>query len=221
MSCIKSYISCLFCLCNWSKRGQIHLKGCPTSDYLHVSSQSCPTLYNTKDCSPPGSSVHGILQARILEGAVMPSSRGSSQPRIEPRSPTLQEDSLPSKPPGNPKNTGVGSLFLLQGIFPTQGSNAGLLHCKWSLYWLSHQGSPPTLPILLQTHYFKFSLQQMAPKGLKKLAFTQTPLWTSLSPLSCLPAKYITWSAHAHQHHQTPTRKSILLGKRGDSKTLT
>ena len=44
-------------------------------------SQSCLTLCNPKDCSPPGSSVHGILQARILEGVAMPSSRGSSRPR--------------------------------------------------------------------------------------------------------------------------------------------
>jgi len=36
----------------------------------------------------------------------------------------------------------VGSLFLFQGIFPTQGSNAGLLHCRQILYQLSHQGRP-------------------------------------------------------------------------------
>ena len=40
------------------------------------------------------------------------------------------------------KNTGVGCHFLLQGIFPTQGSNQGLLHCRQTLYPLSHQGSP-------------------------------------------------------------------------------
>ena len=40
------------------------------------------------------------------------------------------------------KNTGVGSLLLLQGIFPTQGWNPGLLHCRWILYQLSHKGSP-------------------------------------------------------------------------------
>ena len=46
------------------------------------------------------------------------------KPGIEPGSPALQEDSLPSEPPGNPENTGVGSLFLLQGIFliPELGS---------------------------------------------------------------------------------------------------
>jgi len=43
--------------------------------------QSCPTLFNPMDCSPPGSSVHGILQARILEWVAIPFSRGSSQPR--------------------------------------------------------------------------------------------------------------------------------------------
>ena len=40
------------------------------------------------------------------------------------------------------QNTGVGSHSLLQGIFPTQGSNPGLPHCRWILYHLSHQGSP-------------------------------------------------------------------------------
>ena len=51
------------------------------------------------DCSPPGSSVHGILQARILEWVDIPFSRGSSvpDPGIEPGSPTLQADSLPSE----------------------------------------------------------------------------------------------------------------------------
>ena len=43
--------------------------------------QSCPTLGNPMDCSPPGSSVHRSLQARIMEWVVMPSSRGSSRPR--------------------------------------------------------------------------------------------------------------------------------------------
>ena len=43
--------------------------------------QSCPTLGNPMDCSPPGSSVYGILQARILEWVAMPSSRGSSPPQ--------------------------------------------------------------------------------------------------------------------------------------------
>ena len=40
------------------------------------------------------------------------------------------------------QNTGVGSLSLLQGIFPTQGSNPGFLHCRWILYQLSYEGNP-------------------------------------------------------------------------------
>ena len=54
----------------------------------------------------------------------------------------LDINSLPAEPQGKPKNTGVGSLSLLQGIFPTQELNQGLLHCTWILYQLSHQGSP-------------------------------------------------------------------------------
>ena len=52
------------------------------------------------DCSLPGSSVHGIFQARVLEWVAISFSRGSSNPGIEPRSPTLQADALPSEPPG-------------------------------------------------------------------------------------------------------------------------
>ena len=63
-------------------------------------------------------------------------------PGIEPRCPTLQADSLPYEPPGKPKNAGVGSLSLLQGIFLTQESNRGLQHCRQILYQLSYQGSP-------------------------------------------------------------------------------
>ena len=48
---------------------------------LCVVAQSCPTLCHLMDCSLPGSSVHGIVQARILEWVAMPSSRESSQPR--------------------------------------------------------------------------------------------------------------------------------------------
>ena len=54
----------------------------------------------------------------------------------------FQVDSLPFEPQGKPRNTGVGSLSLLQWIFPTQELNQGLLHCRWIPYQLSYQGSP-------------------------------------------------------------------------------
>ena len=59
--------------------------------FVHAKSfQSCPTLHYPKDCNPPGSSVHGILQARILEWVAIPSSRGSSWPRDQTlKSPAL------------------------------------------------------------------------------------------------------------------------------------
>ena len=54
------------------------------------------------------------------------------------------------------QNTGVGSLSLLQGIFPTQGLNRGLLHCRQILYQLSHQGSPFSLGWLLPISHCGF-----------------------------------------------------------------
>ena len=59
-------------------------------------------------------------------------------PGIKPRSPELQEESLPTEPQGKPKNTRVGSLSLLQRIFLTQESNWGLLLCRQILYQLSY-----------------------------------------------------------------------------------
>ena len=70
----------------------------PLSEKVKVKvSQSCPTL-----CDPMDYTVHGILQVRILEWVAFPFSRGSSQPRIEPRSPALQVDSLPAELSGKP-----------------------------------------------------------------------------------------------------------------------
>ena len=59
--------------------------------------QSCRVLCDPMGFSPPGSSVHEVLQARILKWA-----GDLPNPGIEPRSPTLQADSLPSEPPGKP-----------------------------------------------------------------------------------------------------------------------
>ena len=85
-------------------------------------------------CDPMDYTVHGILQSR-MEWVAFP----FFNPGIEPRSPTLQADSLPAEPQGKPKNTGVGRLSLLQQVFLTQESNWGLLHCIRILYQLSYQ----------------------------------------------------------------------------------
>ena len=67
-----SFGLCLVCVCV-CVCARVHAK----------SLQSCSSLCNTMDCSPPGSSVHGILQARILEWVIMCSSKGSSKPGTE------------------------------------------------------------------------------------------------------------------------------------------
>ena len=113
--------------------------------FLH---HSGPTFFSSSFCSL----------------AHYPLSRQASTPLLKPIHPTHQgepwemkseshsvvSDSL--RPHGlhslwnSPgQNTGMGSLSLLQGIFPTQGSNPGLLHYRWILYQLSHQGSPRIL----------------------------------------------------------------------------
>ena len=68
-------------------------------------------------------------------------------------SPALQVDSLPIEPQGKPKNTGVGSVFLLQRIFLTQESNWGFLRCRRTLYQLIYQGS---LYTYIYTHTHKY-----------------------------------------------------------------
>ena len=73
---------------------------------------------------------------------VTPQHVESSWTRIEPRSPALWVDSLPAEPQGNPKYSGVSSLFLPQWIFPAQELNQGFLHCRQILYQLSYEGSP-------------------------------------------------------------------------------
>ena len=98
---------------------------------------SYPTL-----CDPMDYRVHGILQAKMLEWVDFLSPGDLPNPGIEPRSPALQVDSSPAEPPEKPKNTGVGSLSLLQRIFLTQELNQGVLPCRWILYQLSYQGDP-------------------------------------------------------------------------------
>ena len=97
--------------------------------------QSCPTV-----CDPVDYTVHGVLQARILEWVAFPFSRGSSQPRDWTQGSLLccrQIFFLPAEPQGKPQNTGVGSLSLLQQIFPTQESNR--------VSWIAGKFLPPEL----------------------------------------------------------------------------
>ena len=93
-------------------------------------------------CSPPDSSVHGILQARILEWVAISFSRGSSQLRDRTQVSRIVGGFFTRRTTREAQEYEVGSLCLLHRIFPTQGSNPGLPHCRRTLYQLSHQGSP-------------------------------------------------------------------------------
>ena len=76
------------------KKKKRKLTQCCKPTIRSLLSQSCPTLRDPMDCSPPGSSVHELFQARILEWVAISFSRVSSQPGIEPGSHALQADSL-------------------------------------------------------------------------------------------------------------------------------
>ena len=96
---------------------------------------------------------HGLQPARLLcpwefsrqeywSGLPCPPPGDLPNPGIKHRSPALQVDSLQTEPPAKPKNTGMGSLSLLQGNFRIQESKWSLLLCRRILYQLSYPGSP-------------------------------------------------------------------------------
>ena len=116
------FLGCCKCVYVLRLRAQVHSLVRNRSE-----SESRPVV---SDLGDPVDCIHGLLQARILGWVAFPSPGDLPNPGIKPMSPALQADSLPAEPPGKPKNTGVGSLSLLQRIFPTQGSNPDLPHCR-------------------------------------------------------------------------------------------
>ena len=104
--------------------------------------QSCSTLWNSMDMVRQAPLSMGFSRQKYWSGLPCPPLGDCPNPGLEPRSPALQVDSLQSKPPEKSKNTKVGSLSLLQGIFLSQELNWCVLHCRWILYQLSYQRSP-------------------------------------------------------------------------------
>ena len=90
---------------------------------------------------------------------------------------------------GSTKNTGVGSLSLLRGNFPTQELSQGLLHCRWILYQLSYQGRSPYVYIKVP-----FKLLYIFPSALKWLPMIPTFWYPSL----CLIATLWVWVGSSH-----------------------
>ena len=128
------------CFYRWVGLG---LNWTPFFNYLLCSmcvlvAQPCLTLMTPRTVTHWSPLFMGFSKQEYWSGLPFPSPGDLPYPKIEPGSPSLQADCLQTEPPGKPKNTGEGSLSLLQGIFPTQESNQGLLHCRWILY----QGRP-------------------------------------------------------------------------------
>ena len=95
-------------------------------------------------CSPPGSSVHGILQVRIQEWVTIPFSRGSSRPRDWTWSPALQPDSLLSKPVGKPSCQGTNPKQKVRTFSPTlHDLREGVAGCRINCQWLMISSSMP------------------------------------------------------------------------------
>ena len=96
------------------------------------------------------------------------------------------------------QNTAVGSLSLLQGIFSTQGSNPGLLHCRWILYQLSHKGSPR----ILEWVAYPFSSRSSRPSNRTNVSYL-------------VGGSFTNWPIREAQHHYkySATLKFVIVQK--------
>ena len=101
---------------------------------------SCPPLCDRVDCSPPGPSVHGISQARVLEWVAISSPRGSSRPMDQ------THVSCISCQPRRSLNPSSRSLELSRGLLPGLGSLRGLLPLEWSCPSVKGGGGSPGPP---------------------------------------------------------------------------
>ena len=82
------------------------------------------------------------------------------------------------------QNTGVGRLSLLQGIFPTQGSDSGLPHCRWILYQLSHKGGDQDF---WQSHPHQCNNDSRVKMNLRQALITASPGWRLVELQGCFP----------------------------------
>ena len=73
------------------------------------------------------------------------------------------------------QNTGVGSISLFQGIFPTQGLNPGLLHCRQILYQLSHVNQTVKENVIIIVHHFQFNILEAAVRHENKIIYGWHP----------------------------------------------
>ena len=98
------------------------------------------------------------------------------------------------------QNTAVRSLFLLQGIFPTQESNPGLLHCRQILYKLSHQGNPRILEWV--AYAFCSRSCQIRNQGWTRVSWTAGEFFTNWATRE--GKEHVSKNTHTHTHTHTP-----------------
>ena len=109
------------------------------------------------------------------------------------------------------QNTGVGSLSLLQDIFPTPGSNPGLPHCTWILYQLSHKGSPRILEWVAYP-FFRESSQPRNRTGVFCIAGRFFTSWaTSEAKSRTLRVKYLFQSSHGFWEDPSLSSSPVLV----------
>ena len=178
---------------------------------MHVSflvAQSCLTLCDPMDYSPPGSSVHGILQARVLEWVAMLSSRGSSQPRNQTQvshsagrfftvwaTRGAQEywTAQPIAPPGELPDPGIepGSPALQVDSLPAELPGKSKFQNLWTsrketlkvgkvvgVVWSRHLPWPPEGPPISQLFKYKFNSRMAASVNISSLPTKFQDLWT-------------------------------------------
>ena len=153
--------------------------------------QSCPTLCNPMNCSPPGSSVHEIPQTGILEWVAIPFSRRSSWTRP----PALQADSLPFEPPGNldPRlfsNRGKHVLISFCGNPVKERSWVNVLCKLWRTDQTCSLPSGLYLFLFLSQHSTLFTAKCYVPATLSM----QLPKNTLLFFILCLPGVLVILS---------------------------
>ena len=168
-----------------------------------LGTQLCLILCDPMDCSPPGSSVHGILQTRILEWVAISFCKGLSHPRDQTQVSCIAgrfltvwatRDEVKLKvaqscptlcDPMDYIVHGILQARILKwvafafskGIFPTQGSNTGLPPCRCILYYLNHKGSPG----ILEWVAYPFSSGSSWPRNRTRVSCIAGEFFTNLA----------------------------------------
>ena len=173
-----------------------------------LSLQLCPSLCNPMDCSQPGSSLHGILQSRILEWISMPSSRGSYQPRVWTQLFFFFFCIAPGGSNGRESTCNVGDLGLIPGLGRSPGEG--------NSYPLQYSGLENSMDCIAQgvtksrTRLSNFTISQknflevelpgtsaflklLLPGATNLILMVQTQIFTTEDPLVSRTPPWGTW----------------------------